>query len=124
MWNYEKRLEYPVNIKNVNPAMAKLIITQLGGPDGEMGAATRYLSQRYSAPYAEVKATLTDIGSEEAKKPAATGKIANYTTTLRFCGSIAAMRLCCMISLAFSSPLTRQPEKTPIIPQRFAFVAA
>ena len=69
MWNYEKRLEYPVNIKNVNPAMAKLIITQLGGPDGEMGAATRYLSQRYSAPYAEVKATMTDIGSEEAKEP-------------------------------------------------------
>lgn len=65
MWNYEKRLEYPVNIKNVNPAMAKLIITQLGGPDGEMGAATRYLSQRYSAPYAEVKATLTDVGTEE-----------------------------------------------------------
>lgn len=69
MWSYEKRLEYPVNIKNVDPAMAKLIITQLGGPDGEMGAATRYLSQRYSAPYAEVKATLTDIGTGAAKKP-------------------------------------------------------
>ncbi|MCI8441707.1 MAG: manganese containing catalase [Provencibacterium sp.] len=66
MWSYEKRLEYPVNITNVNPAMAQLIITQLGGPDGEMGAATRYLSQRYSAPYSEVKAIMTDIGTEES----------------------------------------------------------
>lgn len=65
MWSYEKRLEYPVNITNVNPAMAQLIITQLGGPDGEMGAATRYLSQRYSAPYSEVKAIMTDVGTEE-----------------------------------------------------------
>ena len=64
MWSYKKMLQYPVNIKNPNPALAKVIITQLGGPDGEMGAATRYLSQRYSAPYAPVKATLTDIGTE------------------------------------------------------------
>ena len=65
MWSYKKMLEFPVNIKNPNPALAKVIITQLGGPDGEMGAATRYLSQRYAAPYAPVKATLTDIGTEE-----------------------------------------------------------
>lgn len=65
MWTYEKRLEYPVNIKNPNPAMAKFIITQVGGPDGELAASQRYLSQRYSMPYDEGKATLTDIGTEE-----------------------------------------------------------
>ncbi len=65
MWAYEKKLQYPVNIKNPNPKLAQLIITQLGGPDGETGAAMRYLSQRYSMPYSKVKATLTDIGTEE-----------------------------------------------------------
>ena len=65
MWNYEKRLEYPVKIKNPCPELAKVIISQLGGPDGELGAATRYLSQRYAAPYSEVKGILTDIGTEE-----------------------------------------------------------
>lgn len=65
MWQYEKTLEYPVNIKNPNPALAKVIISQLGGPDGEVGAATRYLSQRYTAPCREVQAILTDIGTEE-----------------------------------------------------------
>ena len=67
MWTYEKRLEYPVNIKNPNPAMAKFIITQVGGPDGELAASQRYLSQRYSMPYDEGKATLTDIGVSVAK---------------------------------------------------------
>ncbi|MBO6141718.1 MAG: manganese catalase family protein [Ruminococcus sp.] len=65
MFNYEKRLQYPVNIKNPNPALAKVIMSQLGGPDGEAGAALRYLSQRYSAPSREVQAMLTDIGTEE-----------------------------------------------------------
>lgn len=67
MWSYDKKLEYPVKIKTPNPAMAKVIITQLGGPDGELGAATRYLSQRYSMPYDEVKAILTDVGTEAAE---------------------------------------------------------
>ena len=65
MFEYEKRLEYPINIKNPNPKMAKFIISQYGGPHGEMGASMRYLSQRYSMPYNELKATLTDIGTEE-----------------------------------------------------------
>lgn len=65
MWNYEKKLQYPVNIKNPNAALARVILTQFGGPDGELGAATRYLSQRYTMPYAEVKGLLTDIGTEE-----------------------------------------------------------
>jgi len=65
MWNYEKRLQYPVKIKNPNPAMAKIILTQLGGPDGELAASMRYLSQRYAMPYKQVKGTLKDIGTEE-----------------------------------------------------------
>lgn len=65
MWVYEKRLEYPVKIANTNPKLAKMIITQYGGPDGELGASLRYLSQRYSMPYPELKAILTDIGTEE-----------------------------------------------------------
>lgn len=67
MWAYEKKLQYPVNIKNPNPALAKLIITQLGGPDGELGASLRYLSQRYAMPYSEAVGILTDIGSEAPK---------------------------------------------------------
>ncbi len=65
MWNYEKRLQYPINIKETNPKLAAVIVDQLGGPDGELGAALRYLSQRYTMPYKEVSAILTDIGSEE-----------------------------------------------------------
>ena len=65
MWTYEKKLQYPVRIKNPNPAMAKFIITQFGGPDGELAASQRYLAQRYSMPYQECIATLSDIGTEE-----------------------------------------------------------
>lgn len=65
MFVYEKRLQYPIKIKNPNPALAKLIISQYGGPHGEIGASLRYLSQRYSMPYPELKAILTDIGTEE-----------------------------------------------------------
>jgi len=62
---YEKKLQYPVKIKNCNPKLAQLIITQYGGPDGELGASLRYLSQRFSMPYPEIKGILTDIGTEE-----------------------------------------------------------
>ena len=65
MWLYERNLQYPVNIKNPNPALAKVIISQLGGPDGEVGASLRYLSQRFSMPYREVAGILTDVGTEE-----------------------------------------------------------
>lgn len=65
MWTYEKKLQYPVNIKNPNPALAKLILTQYGGPDGELGASVRYLSQRFAMPYKEVIGILTDIGIED-----------------------------------------------------------
>ena len=65
MWVYEKKLQYPVKIKTPNANYAKIIVSQLGGPDGEMGASMRYLHQRYSVPYGEIVGTLTDIGTEE-----------------------------------------------------------
>ena len=65
MWNYEKRLQYPINITQTNPKIAQVIISQFGGPDGELAASMRYLSQRYTMPYREVAGLLTDIGTEE-----------------------------------------------------------
>lgn len=65
MWSYQKKLEYPVNIKNTNPRLASYVVSQYGGPNGEMGASLRYLSQRYSMPDDVTKALLTDIGTEE-----------------------------------------------------------
>jgi len=65
MFVYEKKLQYPVKIARPNPALAKVIVTQFGGPDGELGASLRYLSQRYSMPYPELRGLLTDIGVEE-----------------------------------------------------------
>lgn len=67
MFVYEKKLQYPVKIKNTNPKLAAVIISQYGGPDGELGASLRYLSQRYTMPYPELKALLTDIGTEESQ---------------------------------------------------------
>lgn len=63
MFLYEKKLQYPVKIKNPNPKLAQIIISQLGGPDGETSASMRYLCQRFSMPYKEVIGTLTDIGT-------------------------------------------------------------
>ncbi len=65
MWQYEKKLQFPINIKNPNPKMAQIILSQYGGPDGELAASLRYLTQRFSMPYPELKAVLTDIGTEE-----------------------------------------------------------
>lgn len=65
MWIYQKTLEYPVNLKNSDPRMAKLIMTQLGGPNGELAAALRYLQQRYTMPTGKSRGILTDIGTEE-----------------------------------------------------------
>ncbi len=65
MWNYEKRLQFPVNIKENNAKLAQVIISQFGGPDGELAASMRYLSQRFATPYKEVAGLLTDIGTEE-----------------------------------------------------------
>ena len=65
MWNYEKRLQFPVNIKEPNPKIAQIIMSQYGGPDGEMGASMRYLSQRFAMPNRKAMGVLTDIGTEE-----------------------------------------------------------
>lgn len=65
MWLYQKKLEYPVNIKNPNPRLAKFIISQYGGPNGEIGAAMRYISQRIGMPDQKSKAILNDVGTEE-----------------------------------------------------------
>ena len=64
MWVYEKRLQFPINIKETNAKLAQDIISQYGGPDGELGASLRYLSQRFAMPLPELKGTLTDIGTE------------------------------------------------------------
>ena len=80
MFVYEKKLQYPVRIKNTNPALAKFIISQYGGPDGELGASMRYLSQRFSMPYPELKAILTDIGTEELGHLEMVGTIVHQLT--------------------------------------------
>lgn len=80
MWQYEKKLQYPIKIKNTNPAMAKYIISQYGGPDGELAASIRYLSQRFAMPYPEVKAILTDIGTEELAHLEMVGTIVHQLT--------------------------------------------
>ena len=67
MWNYEKRLQYPVNISAPNPKIAQVILSQFGGPDGELAASMRYLAQRYTMPFREVAGLLTDIGSEASE---------------------------------------------------------
>ena len=69
MFFYEKKLQFPVKIATPNPKLAAFIISQYGGPDGELGASMRYLSQRYTMPYPEAKGVLTDIGTEEASLP-------------------------------------------------------
>ncbi len=80
MWNYEKRLEYPVNIKQPNAKLAQFIISQYGGPDGELGASMRYLSQRYAMPYREIAGLLTDIGTEELAHFEMVGTIVHQLT--------------------------------------------
>ena len=80
MFVYEKKLQYPVKIANVNPSLASIIISQYGGPDGELGASLRYLSQRYSMPYPELKGLLTDIGTEELGHLEMVGTIVHQLT--------------------------------------------
>lgn len=80
MFAYDKKLQYPVKIKNPNPTLAKIILTQYGGPDGELGASLRYLSQRYSMPFDELKGLLTDIGTEELGHLEMVGAIVHQLT--------------------------------------------
>lgn len=80
MFIYEKKLQYPVKIANPNPRLAAIIISQYGGPDGELGASLRYLSQRYSMPFDELKGLLTDIGTEELGHLEMVGAIVHQLT--------------------------------------------
>ena len=80
MFIYQKKLQYPVKIKNTNPALAKFIISQYGGPDGELGASLRYLSQSYSMPYNDLKGLLVDIGTEELGHLEMVGAIVHQLT--------------------------------------------
>lgn len=80
MFVYEKKLQYPVRITNTNPKLAGIVIAQYGGPDGELGASLRYLSQRYSMPYPELKGLLTDIGTEELGHLEIVGTIVHQLT--------------------------------------------
>ena len=80
MFSYEKKLQYPVKIDRPNPRLARIILTQYGGPDGELGASLRYLSQRYSMPFDELKALLTDIGTEELGHLEMVGAIVHQLT--------------------------------------------
>lgn len=83
MFMYEKKLIYPVKIKNPNPQLAKFIISQYGGPNGELGASLRYLSQRFSMPTSETKAILNDIGTEEPPRICWNTKEKNPTEIMR-----------------------------------------
>ena len=80
MFVYEKKLQYPVKVATPNPKLAAVIISQYGGPDGELGASLRYLSQRYSMPYPELKGLLTDIGTEELGHLEMVGTIVHQLT--------------------------------------------
>lgn len=80
MFIYNKKLQFPVKIANTDPKLASIIISQYGGPDGELGASLRYLSQRYSMPYPEVQGLLTDIGTEELGHLEMVGAIVHQLT--------------------------------------------
>lgn len=86
MWNYEKRLQYPVKITQTNPKIAQVIISQYGGPDGELAASMRYLAQRYTMPYNSVTGLLTDIGVSVAKL-----RIGNETCNIKCLSLIGSL---------------------------------
>ena len=88
MWNYEKRLQFPVNIKKPDARAAMVVMSQYGGPDGELGASLRYLSQRYSMPYSDITGLLTDRYVVCLMLPHRSfGSNAEFSTTFHLCGS-------------------------------------
>lgn len=88
MWEYQKKLQYPINIKNPNPKLASFIISQYGGPDGELGASMRYLAQRFAMKDDTAKAMLTDIGTEELAHLEMVGAIVHQLTKNATTGEI------------------------------------
>ena len=87
MFSYNKFLEFPINIKHKNPRLANIVATQYGGPNGELGASLRYLSQRYTMPNEMTKGLLTDIGMSCAYCSRLFGSNAEFNTTFHLCGS-------------------------------------
>lgn len=100
MWNYEKRLQYPVNITQPNPKLAMIIMSQYGGPDGEAAASMRYLAQRYTMPHREIAGLLTDIGTEASKRHLDKSHFVLYYNTICACDArqyiwLSALDLVC-----------------------------
>ena len=95
MFIYDKKLQYPVKIDRPNPKLASIIISQYGGPDGELGASLRYLSQRYSMPFDELKGLLTDIGTEESKWNRSVHTKNRAAEFRRLCSFIGILKSCC-----------------------------
>ena len=116
MWNYEKRLEYPIKIKQTNPTLAAMIISQYGGPDGELGASMRYISQRYSMPYREVAGLLTDIGTEELGHFEMISTMVHQLTSSFFAGhDVSGTEVLHTIETAFQVIVFRHPERKSIM---------
>ena len=112
MFVYEKRLQYPVKITKPNPKLASWIISQYGGPDGELGASLRYLSQRYSMPYPELKGLLTDIGTEELGHLEMVGTIVHQLTRNRS-GKAVLLPISLTTPPVSTPPLHLVPPGTP-----------
>lgn len=109
MFVYEKKLQYPVRITNPNPQLAAVIISQYGGPDGELGASLRYLSQRYSMPYPELKGLLTDIGTEELGHLEMVGTIVHQLTRTLTQEQIASAGFAPILSTTPRASIRRRP---------------
>ena len=118
MWNYEKRLQYPVKITQTNPKIAQIIISQFGGPDGELAASMRYLSQRYTMPYKEVTGILTDIGTEELAHMEMICAIVYQLTKRRKRSSVLDSALTMSTTHLHSGP--RQPAERPGLQPSFS----
>ena len=120
MWVYEKRLQFPINIKETNAKLAQDIISQYGGPDGEMSASMRYLSQRYSMPDKKVKAALTDIGTEELAHLEMVATIIYQLTRDLSIEEIKASALTNIISTTPSASGPRRQEEFHLTPANFS----
>ena len=110
MWEYEKRLQFPVKIKNPDARAAKIIISQYGGPDGELGASLRYLSQRFAMPYPRVSGLLTDIGTEELAHLEMIGAIVHQLTTGVYPQSAGGAPFSAMTLASKGDPITDLTE--------------
>ena len=120
MWNYEKRLQFPVNIKEPNAKLAQVIISQFGGPDGELAASMRYLSQKFATPYKEVAGLLNDIGTEELAHLEMIGAIV-YQLTRNL--SMDEIEKAALTNIMWTIPLVsglRQRAVFPLMPVNFS----